>query len=336
MRKKILVFSLCAIIGSLVACPRKLSDDTARIHFLIGNVDVFSQGKKIIPIVGGILISQDEIKTAAKSSCDLLFYESLLVRIGENTKALVGKLAHEARTVLEISKGRAVGVFTRLGKGTNIRVKGTTVTIAVRGTVFSLECDEKSTTVSVLRGEAEMEIVGDVGVKKFAMHSDTIATVHKDIMEDLLSDKKVPAMRKLTDAEKAKIIDELISIQQQSIQLLSPELKEAANDEIIAILKEESESQKRKRERNAAMRKAAEEARKKAELEEALRKKEEEEKRKMEEERRLREEEMRKEEEKRKKEAEEAEKKKREARKAAIKKQQLQQKTDRSADTSGN
>ncbi len=312
------------MLSALLMCPKARPDEAARIHFMIGNVDVFSGERQIKPAVGGLLGKNDSVATAEKSSCDLLFADSMLIRLGEKTKAVVGTLRSEVDESLRLSKGSMMVIFTRLGKESAMRLKGSTVTIAVRGTVFVLYSDEKRTGVSVLDGAVEMEIGGDdVSRKKIAVSSGNFAEITTDAVADILSGKASPSLRKLTEAEKTILINELVIIRRESVGQLPGGMRSSFDTEIEKVLAAESVEQKKRREAEAkAVLKKAEEARKKAELE-ALKKKQEEAERL-------------------KKEAEEAERKKIEAtRKAAAEASQKKQtktekKSDRSSDTSGN
>lgn len=323
---KIIVLML-VFFPTLVMCPPPRTDDAARIHFLVGTVDVLSDGRKIQPVVGGVLGKNDVIETAQKSSCDLLYADMLLVRIGEQTKAVVGKIKEEMNAALNLSRGKIMVIFTRLGKESVLRVKGTTVTIAVRGTVFAFSAEETTSAVSVLDGTVEMEIGDHTRMRKIEIGPGYVAEVNKESLGDLIAGKKEISVRKLSTAEKSALIDELATIRQESVNLLPSAVRSAFDDEISKVMQSESADQKKKREAEAALRKA-EEARRKAEFE-ALKKKQEEEER------------LRKEADeaaRKKKEAEDAEQKRREeARKAAAKKAaQQKQKSDRSTDTSGN
>lgn len=329
MKKTGKILSLLLILlPAFVNCPASRDDDAARIHFLIGNIDILSSGKKVQPVVGGVLGKSDVIETAQKSSCDLLFADMMLVRIGEKSRAVVGKIKDEMNAALDISKGKIMVIFTRLGKESVLRVKGTTVTIAVRGTVFALGVEENRSAVSVLDGTVELELRGaDARMKKVEIGPCGFAEITGEIIEDVLAGKKEVPVRKLSVAEKSLLIDELAAIQHESVGSLPPSLRAAFEDEIAKVMKQESAEQKKIREAEAALRRA-EEARRKAELEALKKKQEEEERLKKEAEEAAR----------RKKEAEEAEKKRlEEARKAAAKKAaQQKQKADRSTDTSGN
>lgn len=325
MKKRDIALPLI-LVPIFLMCPLSRGDDAARIHFMVGSVDVFSGGKKVQPAAGGVLGKNDVVETALKSSCDLLFADMMLVRIGEQSRAVVGNLKEAIDASLNLNKGKIIVIFNRLGKESVLRVKGTTVTIAVRGTVFALNAEENRSAVSVLDGKVEMEIRSDdTRTKKIEVESGSYAEVARDAIDHVLSGKKELLIRKLSVVEKRALLDELSAIQQESVTSLSPSVRSAFEDEIAKVMKTESAEQKKIREAQAALRKA-DEARRKAELE-ALKKKQEEEER------------LKKEEEaRRKKEAEEAEKKKlEEARKAAAKKRAKQkQKTDRSTDTSGN
>ncbi len=322
-RDLLLVF---LILPVLVMCPSSRGDDAARIHFIVGSVDIFSAGKKVQPLIGGVLGKNDVVETAQKSSCDLLFADMMLVRIGEKTKAVVGSLKEALDSSLNLSKGKIMLIFTRLGKDSVLRVKGTTVTIAVRGTVFSLSADENRSAVSVLDGKVEMEIRDNARVKKVEVETGFLAELTRELIDDVLSGKKEVPVRKLSVAEKRILLDELSDIQRDSVVSLPPSVRPAFDDEIAKVMKHESAEQKKLREEEAALRRTLD-ARRKAEFE-ALKKKEEEERLKKEAEEAAR----------KKKEAEDAEKKRlEEARRAAAKKAaQQKQKADRSTDTSGN
>ncbi len=320
-----LIFLL--LLPSFVMCPRPRGDDAARIHFIVGSVDILSAGKKVQPLIGGVLGKNDLIETAQKSSCDLLFADMMLVRIGEQTKAVVGSLKEALDSSLHLKRGKIMVIFTRLGKDSVLRVKGTTVTIAVRGTVFALGVEANRNDVSILDGMVEVEIRGaNASIKKIAIGAGDFTEITRESIDDVLSGKKELPVRKLSIAEKRILLDELAAIQHESIVSLPPSVRAAFDDEIAKVMKSESAEQKKARETEAALRRI-EEARRKAELE-ALKKKEEEERLKKEAEENAR----------KKKEAEDAEKKRlEEARKAAAKKAaQQKQKADRSTDTSGN
>ena len=149
-----LVF-LLALSFFLPHCGHDTPGDVrVQVQSVTGSVKVVSGGKAIVPVRGDFLNEHDEISTGKASSLDLLFGNDVIIRIRESSRAdisaLLAALKQESR--ISLLSGKAFVIITKLKRGSTFSINTPTTTIAVRGTVFRVNADDKKSSVDVLGG----------------------------------------------------------------------------------------------------------------------------------------------------------------------------------------
>lgn len=108
---------------------------------------------------GDVLDQGDKIKTSANSTIDIYFSNETFLKIGENSRVIIGenKIKEAGQsTSIKLQKGkvwsRIKGAWNRL---TKFEVITPSAVAGVKGTIFSVETDGDKTTLKVKEGEVE-------------------------------------------------------------------------------------------------------------------------------------------------------------------------------------
>ena len=250
LMKMMLVFSILSIaIG--IGCKQEETTQTVandfffKVQFAIGDVKIIKTDPATAAKTEAVANPGDEINidntivTGSKSSVDLLYGTSGIVRINENSKVSIAAIAdnQNTNTVVNMEQGKVFAAFSKLKGGTGFNVKTPTVVASVRGTSFTVENDILGARVAVLKGSVKAapvkdgEIIENKEVSVKENHRTdyiTETTVHT-----ITTGKKenIP-VSKMTAAEITVMHKEVKDIDIDAIQDLSPKEKENIKKEI--------------------------------------------------------------------------------------------------------
>ena len=285
LMKMMLVFSILSIaIG--IGCKQEETTQTVandfffKVQFTIGDVKIIKTDPATAAKTEAVANPGDEINidntiiTGSKSSVDLLYGTSGIVRINENSKVSIAAIAdnQNTNTVVNMDQGKVFAAFSKLKGGTGFNVKTPTVVASVRGTSFAVETDTLGARVAVLKGSVKAMPVKDgevienkeISVKEnYRTDYITETTVHT-----ITTGKKenIP-VSKMTAAEITVMHKEVKDIDIDAIQDLSPKEKENIKKEMtFSDTKPEVKQQPQKDDKEAKAAAAAE-AKRKAEEE---------------------------------------------------------------------
>jgi len=314
---KITLMVIILFFSILVSCGKKekpVSEGedlfSFKIQFVLGNAEISGASGRKKAVQGDILVEGDVVTTGEKSVTDLIYGESGVIRINENSRVTVTSIAEKtgSDTVMNMDNGKVFLTLTRL-KGTGFQVKTPTAVASVRGTSFTVTSSKKGAKLAVAKGTVAVNPVKEGKVieeKSIAVETGkTTDYIDEKVVEQIISGEADIPVMDMTPAEKIEIRNEIMEIKIQEMPELAIEIKEellmetTIEDEPEKEQAVKAEDSAKKAEEAARAEKAAEEKkRKEAELkkqEDARLKKEAEMRRIAEEEKKEKEEKLKKE-----------------------------------------
>jgi hypothetical protein len=199
----------------------------------IGNVKKSASGSEQPLKSGEIVVAGDTIITGQKSTADISIGQSGVVRINENTSVKVDLLAKgdTLDTELNISKGRAFIVLSKLGKNEQCTVKTPTAVAAVRGTSFRVSAEGDTSRIDVVSGKVLVSPVKEGEVVKNAevvLEKNNTVTLDTATVASIIENKKPMKVEMISNDEMKMIIEETkeISTAPDADQSLKIEIQE--------------------------------------------------------------------------------------------------------------
>jgi len=161
MGKKLLIIPIVLLIVVAFVYLTMLSPPlvTAELVINSGTVQVKS-GADWVPVKSGMQLKQgDVIKTGTSSSAEIIFFESSVLRMDENTEIELKELVPTkdgTKVVVREETGKIWNRIVRLS-GIDVYTVETPVAIAkVRGTAFSVHASDTSTDVLLVQGSLDL------------------------------------------------------------------------------------------------------------------------------------------------------------------------------------
>lgn len=258
-----------------------------KVQFTLGDVKISGSAGEKAAGQGDQLKAGDVIITGKKAVADLIFGESGVVRINENSRVTITSIADKTNnnTEMNMDNGKVFLTLSKL-KGTGFKVKTPTAVASVRGTSFTVLSDKKGAKLSVVKGTVAVNPVKDGKViedKTVAVETGNKTDyIDKKAVEKIIMGKmEIPVMA-MTPAEKIEIQTEAKEMKIEAMPELSLELKEEIKKEVsaeTAVIEEKKPEEKK----DDSARKAADQAALTKKLAEEKKQKEEELKRQAEE-----------------------------------------------------
>ncbi len=266
MRYKSIILVLFLI---LTACSKKEAVDTiVTINSFFGDVTITSHEGNKPPAVVQVLTISDTIVTGANSVVDLLYRNSGIIRVNENTTVVVSSLikAGSDDVVLTLEKGKTFATLGKLKKGDGFAIKAKTVIAAVRGTSFRLVADEKASRVDVVSGKVMVKpvnnetVIEDIEVIVEENQTVTLDTKTAATISQKIDENKVEVV---AEQEQQKIIDSIketikpTEIPKETVKEIKQEVKdipvittvqEEIKQEIQKVIETDKEAKQRKNE----------------------------------------------------------------------------------------
>lgn len=242
--KKIIKAAFIFYIMAMIAgCEKKeapqqdtaaaVSEFSFKVQFVLGDVKILKADKEAAVNVGEQIDINDVIITGKKSSLDILYGTSGVIRINENSRISIAAIADNQNnnTVLNMDKGSVFAAFSKL-KGTEFNVKTPTVVASVRGTSFSVVSDKSGAKVSVLKGTVSAAPVKDGNIienKAIEVQANQKTDyVSEKTVDKIVAQNKTINVSAMSTAETVKLQEETKTIKMNidEIQNLSPQEKE--------------------------------------------------------------------------------------------------------------
>lgn len=194
---------LSLIFVFVMGCSTSNKDsklDIAKVSFVIG--DVTKNGIKVN--IGDPVMENDELITTDKASCDITIGESI-IRVKQKSKVKFTKLIKQndlENTTLNLEVGKMLCKPKRLMKDESFMVKTPTAVAGVRGTKFTVEADEKSTTrIKVYDGK--VKVVKRLNIKTCEDNIEAVLESSAPIEKSesvVITEKQVKASEKVVEA----------------------------------------------------------------------------------------------------------------------------------------
>lgn len=266
MKKIIIPIIVYLVFG--ISCIKEPHHKILVIHSFFGNVSIQSNNSTQQPKVGDSLSSNDVIITDKGSIVDLLYRDSGIIRINENTKVTVSSLikGDADDIVLTIDTGKTFATLGKLKKGDNFALKSKTVIAAVRGTSFRMVATKEGASVDVVTGKVAVQpvsnntVVEDVEViveenQTVALDTKTVETIVQKIEEKKSTAAEQDAQQKIVEEIKETI--KPIETPKETMKEIKQEVKEIpvvatvhedVKQEISKVVEDNTEAKKRKEE----------------------------------------------------------------------------------------
>jgi len=277
--KKIIIPIIVGFVF-FISCIKEGKNNILVIHSFFGNVTIKSNNSIQQPKVGDSLSLNDVVITDKGSIVDLLYRDSGIIRINENTKVTVSSLikGDADDVVLDIDTGKTFATLGKLKKGDNFALKSKTVIAAVRGTSFRMVASEKGASVDVVTGKVKVQpvsnntVVEDVEViveenQTVALDTKTVETIVQKIEEKKSTATQQDAQQKIVEEIKETI--KPIETPKETIKEIKQEVKdipvvatvhEEVKQEISKVIDDDKEAKKREEEKLKQEREKAEKA----------------------------------------------------------------------------
>lgn len=267
MKKIIIIIIVSLVFG--ISCIREAKHNILVIHSFFGNVTIQSGNTAKEPKIGDSLALNDVVVTSEGSVIDLLYRDSGIIRINENTRATVSSLVKGDAddVVLNIDSGKTFATLAKLKKGDGFSLKSKTVIAAVRGTSFRMVADEKGAKVDVVTGKVMVKpvsnntVVEDVEViveenQTVALDTKTVETIVQKIEETKTTATGQDTQQKIVEEIKETI--KPVETPKETIKEIKKEVKdipvvaivhEEVKQEISKVVEEDKEAKKREEEK---------------------------------------------------------------------------------------
>ena len=243
------------LVSIALSCGKKETpqEDTGndfffKVQFLIGDVKILKANREIDANVGDIINIEDAVITGSKSSIDILYGTSGIIRVNENSKVSIAALANNesSSTVVNMEQGGVFATFSKL-KGTDFNVKTPTVVASVRGTSFSVTNDQAGAKVAVLKGTVSAAPVKDGKIIEDktvdVQENQKTDYINEETVDKMIaSEKKTITVSAMSAAETAKLQEESKTIKANIdvIQDLSPQEKEDIKNAMTTVTASDS------------------------------------------------------------------------------------------------
>jgi len=171
--------------------------DNKKLHynyldFYTGKVEVLKPDKKVEPAdIKKKLFLSDIIKTYEASKAYIQFGNDHLVEVGQNTEIAMAALpadnnAAGLQTELNLTKGKIFIIARKLIPGGVFNIKIGTTTVAIRGTIFSIELDSDNLKIDVREGKVAVT-PGQGGNATFIEAGEKISISGKEIKKEKMN-----------------------------------------------------------------------------------------------------------------------------------------------------
>lgn len=247
-----------------------------KVQFFLGDVKIIKGSAEQPAAQGDMLKEGDIIITGKKSTADLIFGASGVIRINENSRVTVAGIARKAgdETLLDMENGKLFLTLAKL-EGTQFKVKTPTAVASVRGTSFTVTTDRRGAKLAVMNGSVSVSPVLDGNIIE-NRSSDVDAGNRTDYIDRKTAERivnnniEIPVLP-LTVSEKLEIINDIKIMKLDEIPDLTLEIKENIQQLIAmgpAPLEDRIPGKKpevKKEDREAILRKQAEEEKRREE-----------------------------------------------------------------------
>ncbi|MBN2158167.1 MAG: FecR domain-containing protein [Spirochaetes bacterium] len=245
MKQTIILFALLSL--AVISGCKKTGEGAGAfiVQNYLGTVTIQGPGGNRLPEIGGPVSEGDTVMTAGKSSVDLVYEESSLIRINEKTTVRIDSLMKQVKNSTEVSLtgGSIFTTVQKLKADENFRVNTRTMVVAVRGTSFGVTADANSSQTEVLAGTVKVNPVQDGAVVSDVVtevKENNRAEIRKDQLRELLRDRKI-AVAGIRAERMKKLRADLGEIDGAVVDRLNPRLREEFRMKLLRMKRERFE-----------------------------------------------------------------------------------------------
>ncbi len=154
----LLLVTLLAAVSAIIFILTKTDKNVTYLDFFIGTVDIVREDRSTEQaVIKKPLYLKDTVNTGKDSKAFIQYGADSIVELGENSSAMMEELpeilkSSEDKTVVKLTSGKISAYVRRLQKNGDFNIICKTVTIAVRGTMFSVETINETVVVAVKEG----------------------------------------------------------------------------------------------------------------------------------------------------------------------------------------
>jgi hypothetical protein len=213
-----------------------------KVTFHVGTINKVAEGIAEAVSINDYLYINETVETKEKSTVDLLYKESGIVRISENSKCELRTVVNDSNdeTNMKLDEGKVSVTLSKLKKG-NFKVESPTMVAAVRGTTFTVEADTEKTVVSVTEGTVSVTPKNNnTEISKTTSeitNGNKITIINADI-EAYEAGTKKPVIEEMTSEELQESSATLKSIINESGSSLSVEMNNRIGIVVPQAIKE--------------------------------------------------------------------------------------------------
>jgi hypothetical protein len=261
MRHLMITLVVFFITFGITGCKKEDPDKTVKVYNFIGDVKVVASSVEKAAAAGDVLNTGDSISTGERSSADILFGTSGIIRIQEKTNISVASLMDQATgdSRLDMSSGKINVTLARLKKGT-FSVKTHNVVAAVRGTTFRVTADDTTSRVDVVNGAVKVNPVQNntvvAGMEKTVETNQTVELDEKSV-KLAVEEKKEIKVKELEPEEIRQIKEEVKDMKPEIIEKLNDDARKEMKEKVLApddsAEKEKEKKEKDKKEKDQAL-----------------------------------------------------------------------------------
>lgn len=245
MKHTVILLAALSLAAAFGCKKTGVGGDAFIVQNYFGTVNIQGPGGGRLPEIGGPVSEADTVVTGPRSSVDLVYNESSLIRVNENTTLGIDSLMAkvENSTELTLRKGSLFTTVQKLKKQENFQVNTPTMVVAVRGTSFGVSADENSSRAEVLAGTVKVNPVKDGTVVSEVTSEVTVnnlAEIKKEQIREIIEKRKM-AIAPIRAERMKRLRADLEGIDGAVVDRLNPELRKEFRMKILKMKQERFE-----------------------------------------------------------------------------------------------
>ena len=211
--KQVLTVSLLVLILITISSCKKESALSYKIDNYIGDVSIMKNGEAKTPEAGTYLKQNDVIITGDNSIADILYSDTGLIRIYENSEIEITVIdKSNKQSGIELKNGKMYALVSKLKKDHQFKAKAKTIVVSVRGTSFRVRADQDSSAVDVVTGTVKVHPVVDgrevPSVTKLVAAEQTL-TLDEKTAKDVAEKETTITLKQINPAQLQQIKSEI-------------------------------------------------------------------------------------------------------------------------------
>ncbi len=238
-RAFLLIFLITIVADSLLSAE---TGTEFTVEAIVGSVTVVTNNVKQTPKVGQAIGKNATIITGNRSMADVMYGDSGVIRVSENTTVTLARIIKEnnIETEADLEKGGIMSILSKLVKGDNYTVKTKTTVVAVRGTSFEVSTDDEESQIEVIDGEVDvLPVFNGQVMREFRqiVGERQELRLNRDIIRDIIARRAEFNVRELREERLDQLRGRVEKIYENKriFQRMSPELRNQIKSRILDL-----------------------------------------------------------------------------------------------------